>query len=152
MYQFIKKVSEQCGIPFCTISEYLGNTFNIVFEGLKNWFPPPGEAPGHEERMAMTDAVFDRVEEYSLQVAGGLGVNNTRLQSLTGSLKSAVKHIVTIGDFKEQHPYLAWLPDIAIGMLLSQGFLPIRILRIVKAKIVMWLLWYSIDLVVRKRR
>lgn len=103
--------------------------------------------------MATTNAVFDRVEEYSLQVVGELGVSKRRLQSLTGSLKSGVKHVVTIGDFREQHTYLAWLPDIAIGimMLLSQGFLPM-ILQIVTGKIVMWLLWYLIGLVVSKRR
>ncbi|KAG1785894.1 uncharacterized protein HD556DRAFT_1418587 [Suillus plorans] len=134
MYQFIKKVSEQCGIPFCTISEYLGNSFSVVFEGLKKLFPPPSEAPGHEKRMAMTNAVFDRVEEYSLQVVGELGVSKKRLQSVTSSLKSGVKHIVTIGDFREQHSYLAWLPDIVIAMLLSQGFLSM-ILQIVKGTI-----------------
>ncbi|KAG1785917.1 uncharacterized protein HD556DRAFT_1418814 [Suillus plorans] len=155
MYQSIKKVLEQCGILFCTImiSEYLGNAFSVVFEGLGGRFPPPGEAPGHEERMATTNAVFDRVEEYSLQVVGELGVSNRRLQSLTGSLKSGVKHVVTIGDFMEQHTYLAQLPGIAISImvLLSQGFLAM-ILQIVKGKIFTWLLWYLIGLVVPKRR
>lgn len=144
MCQFIEKIAEQCGIPFCTILKHLGNAFSTLFEKLKKLFPPPSEAPGHEKRMDKMSTTLDRVEECFLQVFSKLGVSKEFLQSLTGPLKTGVKYVVvTIGDITEQHPYLvATLVCIVIGVLLSQclpailGFGP---LGPVKGGIAAWL-------------
>lgn len=98
LYQVVKEVAGKRGIPLHTISKDLGNTFRILFEELKEQFPPPDEAPGHEQRMTMINTVLDRIEECFLQVVGKLGVSQELLKSLTGSLKSGIKHVVvTIG-------------------------------------------------------
>lgn len=132
LYQVIKEAAKQRGIPLCTVLKDLGNTFSVLFEELKEQFPPPDEAPGHEERMNMMNTVLDRVEECFLQVVGKLGVSNELLRSLTGSLKTGLKHVVvTIGDVSEQHPYLVWaLSGIVISMLFAEGIL-LTILRVV---------------------
>ncbi|KIK41128.1 hypothetical protein CY34DRAFT_13229 [Suillus luteus UH-Slu-Lm8-n1] len=132
LYQVVKEAAGKRGIPLHTISKDLGNTFRILFEELKEQFPPPDEAPGHEQRMTMINTVLDRVEECFLQVVGKLGVSQELLKSLTGSLKSGIKHVVvTIGDVSAQHPSLVWaLSGIVISMLFAEGLL-LMILRIV---------------------
>lgn len=132
LYQVVKEAAEKRSIPLHTISKDLGNTFCVLFEELKEQFPPPDEAPGHEQRMTMINTVLDRVEECFLQVVGKLGVGKEVLTSLTGSLKSGIKHVVvTIGDVSEQHPCLVWaLSGIVISMLFAEGLL-LTILRIV---------------------
>ncbi|KAG1740369.1 hypothetical protein EDB19DRAFT_2039174 [Suillus lakei] len=132
MHQVVKEAAEQRGIPLYTVLKDLGNTFSALFEELKEQFPPPDEAPGHEKRMAMINTVLDRVEECFLQVVGKLGLSSELLKSLTSSLKSSVKHVVvTIGDVREQHPHLVFaLSGIVISMLFAEGIL-LTILRIV---------------------
>jgi hypothetical protein len=98
LYQVIKEAAEQRGIPLYTVSKDLGNTFRVLFEELKEQFPPPDEASGHEQRMTVINTVLDRVEECFLQVVSKLGVSKELLTGLTGSLKSGIKHVVvTIG-------------------------------------------------------
>ncbi|KAG1895907.1 uncharacterized protein F5891DRAFT_1193731 [Suillus fuscotomentosus] len=65
------------------------------------------------------NTVLDRFEECFLQVVGKLGVSEELLESLTGSLKTGLKHmVVTIGDVNEQHPKLVQaLLCIVISML-----------------------------------
>ncbi|KAG1740368.1 hypothetical protein EDB19DRAFT_1908547 [Suillus lakei] len=115
------------------VREYLENIFSALFKELKEQFPPPNEAPGHEKRIATVSTVLDRVEEWFLQVVGKFGVSGELLKSLTSSFKFGVKHVVvTIGDVCEQHPYLVALALLAIviSVLSSQGIL-LPILRIV---------------------
>ncbi|KAG2130448.1 uncharacterized protein EDB93DRAFT_79547 [Suillus bovinus] len=132
LYQVTKEAAEHRGIPLYTVLKDLGNTFSVLFEELKEQFPPPDEAPGHEKRMAMINTVLDRIEECFLKVVGKLGVSREPLESLTGSLKTGLKHVVvTIGDVSEQHPHLVWaLSGIVISMLFAEGLL-FTILRIV---------------------
>lgn len=132
LYQVVKEAAEQRGIPLYIVSKDLGNTFRVLFEELKEQFPPPDEAPGHEQRMNVINTALDRVEECFLQVVGKLGVSKELLTSLTGTLKSGIKHVVvTIGDVSEQHPHLVWaLSGIVISMLFAEGLL-LAILRIV---------------------
>lgn len=98
LYQVVKEAAEQRGIPLYTISKDLRDTFRVLSEELKEQFPPPDEAPGHEKRMTMINTTLDRVEECFLQVVGKLGVSEELLTSLTGSLKSGLQYVVvTIG-------------------------------------------------------
>ncbi|KAG1774147.1 hypothetical protein EV702DRAFT_548159 [Suillus placidus] len=128
LYQVIKEAAERRGIPLYPVL-----SFSILLEMLKEQFPPPNEAPGHEKRMAMINTVLDRVEECFLQVIGKLGMNKELLKSLSSSLKSGVKHIiVTIGDIDEQHPALvSALLSIVISMLFAEVLSLSAILRIV---------------------
>ncbi|KAG1723732.1 uncharacterized protein EDB91DRAFT_1351131 [Suillus paluster] len=123
--------AEERGIPLDSVSEELGNRFRALFEELKEQFPPPGEASGHENRTVMITTVLDRIEESFLQVAINRGMSEEVLKSHCSSLKSGVQHIVvTIGDLYEQHPELAWtLSCIATGAIFSQGIL-LTILRV----------------------
>lgn len=89
LYQLVKETAEQSGVSLSTVLKDLRNTFSVLYEELKEQFPPPNEAPGHEKRMTMMNTVLDRAEEHFLQVVGKLGVSK-----LTGSLKSDIKHVV----------------------------------------------------------
>lgn len=98
LQQVIRGVAEQRGIPLDSIKTELGDIFNAMFEELKEKFPPPDEAPSHENRTAMITTVLDRVEEGFLQFAVKHGVDEESLKSHTGSLKSHVQlTVVTIG-------------------------------------------------------
>ncbi|KAG2139746.1 hypothetical protein DEU56DRAFT_800065 [Suillus clintonianus] len=132
LHQVVKGAAEQRGIPLRSILQELGNAFSALFEELKEQFPPPEEAPGHEKRMAMINTVLDRLEEIFLHVAIKVGASEELLRSLTSSLKSGVKHVVvTIGDVGEQHPQLVWaLSGIVFSMLFAEGLL-FMVLRIV---------------------
>ncbi|KAG2139737.1 hypothetical protein DEU56DRAFT_799974 [Suillus clintonianus] len=103
-------------------------------------FPPPEEAPGHENRTMMINTVLDRIEEGFLPFAIKLGVSEELLKSHSTSLKFDVQRVaVTIGDLVEQHPDIAnalvfvataeiFVP--LIGMLL-EGWLLRLVLRFV---------------------
>lgn len=96
--QVIRGVAEQRGIPLDSIKTELGDIFNVIFEELKEKFPPPDEAPSHENRTAIIKTALDRVEEGFLQFAVKHGVDEESLKSHTSSLKSHVQlTVVTIG-------------------------------------------------------
>ncbi|KAG2130449.1 uncharacterized protein EDB93DRAFT_79509 [Suillus bovinus] len=138
LYQVVKEAAEQRSIPLYTVSKDLRDTFSVSFEEHKEQFPSPDEAPGHEKRMTMINTILDRVEECFLQVVCKLGVSRESLSSLTGSLKSGLKHIlVTIGNIDEQHPNLVRaISRIVISMPFADddlGFL-LAILHIVGFK------------------
>ncbi|OAX41089.1 hypothetical protein K503DRAFT_864107 [Rhizopogon vinicolor AM-OR11-026] len=69
LHQVVLEVAEQRGIPHDSMKEELGYIFNAIFEELKEQFPPPDEAPGHENRTAMISAFLDRIDEGFLQFA-----------------------------------------------------------------------------------
>ncbi|KAG2069788.1 hypothetical protein BDR04DRAFT_1077639 [Suillus decipiens] len=105
--------AEDSGVSLHSVIEQHGDTFVVLFEELMKMFPPPEEAPGHENRTIMISTTLDRFEEGFLQVATQLGVSEELLKSHTSSLKFVVQDItVTIGDLVEQHP------DIAKALLL----------------------------------
>ncbi|KAG1746517.1 uncharacterized protein EDB91DRAFT_1117333 [Suillus paluster] len=106
LHQVVLAAAEQSGRPLdMSIFE---DSVDILFEELKEVFPPPEQAPGHENRTVMFSTVLDRMEEKFLQVAIVHGGNEELLTSYTSSLKFSVQHIaVTMGDLIEQHPNLA---------------------------------------------
>ncbi|KAG0694432.1 hypothetical protein DFH29DRAFT_838566 [Suillus ampliporus] len=110
LHQAFKGAAEQRGIPLDSVSEELGNMFRALFEELQEQFPPPGEAPSHENRMVMITTVLDRIEESFLQFIINRGMSEEPLRSHSNSLKSGVQHIlVTIGNSYEEHPKFAWI-------------------------------------------
>ncbi|KAG2114640.1 uncharacterized protein F5147DRAFT_834485 [Suillus discolor] len=125
LHQVVKGAAEQREIPFDSVLEELRNTLQVLFEELKEQFPPPEEAPGHENRTLIINTVLDRVEETFLRVAIKYGASEEVVKNHTSSLMSGVQHIVgIIGDLYEQHPQLAWtFFSIAIAPLFAQGLL-----------------------------
>jgi hypothetical protein len=98
LHQAVLGAAEQHGIPHASMKEELGVIFKAIFEELTEQFPPPEEAPSHENRTAMVGTVLDRIEESFLQFAIKIGVGEEPLKSQSSSLKFHVQFIlVTIG-------------------------------------------------------
>ena len=95
LHQVILKAADQHGIPHDSMKEELGNIFNAIFEDLKEKFPPPEEAPGHENRTVMINTILDRIEESFVQFAINQGVAEEPLKSHCSSFKFHVQIIVT---------------------------------------------------------
>ncbi|OJA16723.1 hypothetical protein AZE42_12356 [Rhizopogon vesiculosus] len=138
LHQVISEAAEQHGIPLDSMKGELGDIFNSMFEELKEQFPPPDEAPSHENRMAMITTALDRIEGGFLQFAINHGVSEEPLKSHSNSLKlHAQSIVVTIGtlpifcgDLVEQHPDLAiTLLVAAITVLLPELWLLRQVLR-----------------------
>ncbi|KAG2035348.1 hypothetical protein BDR03DRAFT_962855 [Suillus americanus] len=112
--------TEGSGISLNSVIEEHGDIFVALFEELMKMFPPPEEAPGHDNRTIMVNTALDHIEEGFFQVATKLGVGEELLKSHSDSLKFVVQHVtVTIGDLVEQHPDIAnTLLIIAIAELL----------------------------------
>ncbi|KAG1888712.1 hypothetical protein F4604DRAFT_1899672 [Suillus subluteus] len=95
-------------ITSSNIEKSARSIFVVLFEELMEMFPPPGEAPGHDNRTIMINAALDRIEEGFLQVTTKLGVNEELLKSHSSSLKFVIQHVaITTGDLVEQHPDIA---------------------------------------------
>ncbi|KAG1811270.1 uncharacterized protein BJ212DRAFT_1375976 [Suillus subaureus] len=115
--------AEDSGVSLHSVIEEHKDIFVVLFEELMEMFPPPGEAPGHDNRTIMINTVATK-----------LGVSEELLKSHSDSLKFVVQHVaVTIGDLAEQHPEIAnallliavaelsplLLPEIGMGTLLD---------------------------------
>ncbi|KAG1856299.1 hypothetical protein C8R48DRAFT_302516 [Suillus tomentosus] len=110
LHQVVKGAAEQREIPFDSVLEELRNTFYVLFEELKEQFPPPEEAPSYADRTLMIDTVLDRVEETFLRVAIKYGASEEVLKDHTSSFMSGVRHILRIiRDHYEQHTWFAWI-------------------------------------------
>lgn len=108
LHKVCSGAAEDSGVSFQSIIEEHGDIFVVLFEELIEMFPPPEEAPGHDNRTIMISTALDRFEEGFLQVATKLGVSEEQLKSHSSSLKFVVQHVtVTIGDLVEQHPDIA---------------------------------------------
>lgn len=132
------EAAEDSGVSLHSVIEEYGDIFVVLFQELMEMFPPPEEAPGHDNRTIMINMALDRFEEGFLQVATRLGVSEELLKSHSSSLKFVVQHVaVTIGDLAEQHPDTAntllliaiaelsplLLPEIEIGALFGEWLL-----------------------------
>ncbi|OJA12005.1 hypothetical protein AZE42_10139 [Rhizopogon vesiculosus] len=76
--------------------ENLRHIFHAAFEELKVQFPPPEEAPGHENRTIMISAMLDRTEEGFIQFPIKHGVSEEPLKCHFSSLKFHVQHVLVI--------------------------------------------------------
>ncbi|KAG2035349.1 hypothetical protein BDR03DRAFT_534007 [Suillus americanus] len=153
--------TEDSGVSLHSVIEEQKDNFVVLFEELMKTFPPPGEAPSHDNRTIMINAALDRFEEGFLRVTTKLGVSEELLKSHSSSLKFTVQHVATtIGDLAEQHPEIAnsllliaiaelsplLLPEIGMGILF-EGWLLRPLLRMfgfgrggpVKGGIAAWL-------------
>jgi hypothetical protein len=92
------EAAEDSGVSLHSVIEEYGDVFVVLFQELMEMFPPPEEAPGHDNRTIMINMALDRFEEGFLQVATRLGVSEELLKSHSSSLKFVVQHVVvTIG-------------------------------------------------------
>ncbi|KAJ8592155.1 hypothetical protein M405DRAFT_813137 [Rhizopogon salebrosus TDB-379] len=131
IYQDVHEAAGQRGIPLDSMKGELENIFYVMSEELKEQFPPPEAAPGHETRTVMISTVLDRIEGGFLPFAIKHGVNEETLKTHLSSFKLHAQFIVvTIGDLVEQHPELAMTLSVAaIAMLLPELWLLRLILR-----------------------
>jgi translation elongation factor EF-4 len=104
LYQVVEGATEQRGVPFHSVLEELQNAFRALIEELKEQFPPPEEAPGHEMRTLVINAVLDRMEGTFLRIAIEHGANEEDLKNHTSSLMSGVRYtVVTISTSQVFH-------------------------------------------------
>lgn len=107
------------GLSLPDIADALSAAYNVVVQQLEAAFPPPDEAPGHEERQAAMN--------YSMALIGnatvGLLVDTLHLpaeqtRQQWDSLSAAINHgLVTVADLVEQHPQLVIT---AVGLILVE--------------------------------
>ncbi|KAG1888710.1 hypothetical protein F4604DRAFT_1899670 [Suillus subluteus] len=95
--------AEGSGVYLHSIIEEHGDIFVVLFKELMRMFPPPEEAPGHDNRTIMVNTALDHIEEGFLQVATKLGVNEELLKR----------------DLVEQHPDIA---NILLLVLIAELF------------------------------
>ncbi|KAG1733094.1 hypothetical protein EDD22DRAFT_926522, partial [Suillus occidentalis] len=81
LHKVCSGAAEDSGVSFQTIIEEHGDIFGVLFAELMEMFPPPDEAPGHDNRTIMISMALDRFEEGFLQVATKLGVSEELLKS-----------------------------------------------------------------------
>jgi len=107
--EHITEVTQQ-GITLDQISDELGLILNDILIYLQKAFPPPDQAPSHEERQKMVTIVLDKTEQGILDLFRKYGMPEDRLEILRESfdrLKPHIKKFVVItGDLIEQHPVL----------------------------------------------
>ncbi|KAG2056207.1 hypothetical protein BDR06DRAFT_1019836 [Suillus hirtellus] len=139
LHKVCSQAAENIGVSLYSVIEEHEDIFIALFEELMEMFPPPDEAPGHDNRTIMISTALDRIEQSFSQVATKVGISEELLKSHSSPLKFVVQHVaVTTGDLVEQHPDIAHtlllvaivefypllLPEIEIG-----GWLLPRLLR-----------------------
>jgi len=98
--QMVLATAEQRGVPPDSVKEEFGVICNDLLDELKKLFPPPAEAPGHENRAVTVNAMLDFIDKIFLQFAIKLGVSEESLKTYSDPLKFHVQIVVvTIGTF-----------------------------------------------------
>ena len=98
LHQMVLATAEQHGVPPDSVKEEFGVIFHAILEKLQELFPPPAEAPGHENRTAMVKAALDFIDGSLSQFAIKLGAGEESIKVYSDPLKSHVQIIiVTIG-------------------------------------------------------
>jgi hypothetical protein len=104
LHKVCSGAAEDNGVSFHSVIEEHKDIFVVLFEELVEMFPPPEEAPGHDNRTIMISTALDRFEKSFLQVVTELGVSEEQVQSHSSSLKFVVQHAtVTIGTSRASH-------------------------------------------------
>ncbi|KAG1811333.1 hypothetical protein EV424DRAFT_1420801 [Suillus variegatus] len=139
LHKVCSQAAENSGVSLYSVIEEHQDIFIVLFKELMEMFPPPDEAPGHDNRTIMISMALDRIEQSFSQVATKVGISEELLKSHSSPLKFVVQQVaVTTGDLVEQHPDIAHtlllvaivefypllLPEIEIG-----GWLLPRLLR-----------------------
>ena len=100
LHEMVLATAEQHGVPPDSVKEEFGVIYNALLDELKKQFPSPAEAPGHENRALMINAILDFVDKIFLQFAIKLGVSEESLKTYSDPLKFHVQIVVvTIGTF-----------------------------------------------------
>ena len=89
----------QQGVTLDQLSDELGVVFNDIEVYLKNTFPPPDQAPSHEERQEMVTTVLDKAEQGLLDLARKRGMSEDGLERVRESfslLKPRIEKLVVI--------------------------------------------------------
>ena len=89
----------QEGLTLDQISDELGLILNDVLSYLQKAFPPPDQAPSHEERKKMVVAVLDRTEQAFLDFFRKYGMSEDWVELLRESfdrLKPHIENVVVI--------------------------------------------------------
>ncbi|KAJ7437831.1 hypothetical protein B0H11DRAFT_2294172 [Mycena galericulata] len=86
----------------------LQRAFEKVFEELKDMFPPPDHAPGHDEREAAVAVALEKAGAALVTVCAKYGMDEERARAhWDGVVRPAIHTtVVLIGDLVEQHPDL----------------------------------------------
>jgi hypothetical protein len=97
----------QQGLTLDQISDELGVIFNDVLEYLKKTFPPPDQAPGHEQRQEMVETVLDRAEQGLLDFACKHGMSQDGLEKLRSSFDRLKPHVEKLVVITGMYPSVA---------------------------------------------
>lgn len=79
-----------------SISDELGNSFDSILKLLQEEFPPPEQAPNHEERALMASKVLMAVEEKMIDVLSKYDVNEDHVRSTLGELRPTIQNLVVV--------------------------------------------------------
>lgn len=126
----------QKGLTLDQISDELGVIFNDILDHLRKSFPPPDQAPSHEERLERVISILDEAERRLLDFARKHGMSEDGVENLRGSfdrLKPHIQKLVVItGDLIEQHPIIfSTLVFAGVAMLIPESWFLRPLLRLV---------------------
>ncbi|KAF7355687.1 hypothetical protein MSAN_01486500 [Mycena sanguinolenta] len=90
-----------------TVGEDLERALGRVIEELQIMFPPPGEAPGHENRQKMVVMALEKTGVELKAVCAKHGMDEDFVAAHWETIRGAIeKLVVLLGDLVEQHPNL----------------------------------------------
>ncbi|KAJ7044758.1 hypothetical protein C8F04DRAFT_595908 [Mycena alexandri] len=85
----------------------LQRAFEKVVEELKEMFPAPEKAPGHEERRVVITAALEKAGVALTEVCTKYGMDEERVNAHWRTVRPAIEGmVVVLGDLAEQHPDL----------------------------------------------
>ena len=83
----------QKGMSLDDISNELSIAFEVILEYMKETFPPPDHAPGHEDRERMVQTIFEKVEEAILNFAQKHGMSEDGQKKVRETLDRLKPHL-----------------------------------------------------------
>ncbi|KAF9783012.1 hypothetical protein BJ322DRAFT_1073986 [Thelephora terrestris] len=117
----------QKGLTLENISDELKGILNDTLIYLEKTFPPPDQAPSHEERLEMVTTILDKVEQGFLDLAHGYGMSEDGLKKVREAfdlLKPHVENLVVIaGDLIEQHPRISSALVVLAAALIPESWI-----------------------------
>ncbi|EPT02357.1 hypothetical protein FOMPIDRAFT_1118637, partial [Fomitopsis schrenkii] len=100
-------IAQAHGVSFDDIKNEIETVLADLLEELQEQFPPPDQAPNHEERQASVSLVLRKVKEALIKLCVQYGMPEDQLRAHLDPIMEHVETIVvTLGDLKEQHPRL----------------------------------------------
>ncbi|KAJ7587456.1 hypothetical protein C8J56DRAFT_890379 [Mycena floridula] len=91
-----------------TFSQELVVLFNATFEQIKEMFPPPDQAPSHEQHKETIHSILELCEKQVVALGVKHGVDEASIHDFFGHIGPKLEQIVLIcADLIEQHPHIA---------------------------------------------